>query len=416
MPRDESRGFGARLPEPASRVLEGFAMNAPVLARLLEEKRVIVCVGAGGVGKTTFAAALALAAAKAGRQALCLTIDPAQRLATSLGLDALADGVRDLDVEMLRERGVQAKAGLSVMVVDAKRTFDEIVARHASSDEVRDRILRNDVYGYVSEHLAGTQAYMAMEKLLSVEQDPRYETIVLDTPPTAHALDFLDAPDRLVELVDNPALKGLVGALSSSGRMSLDLVARGVRGALHAMGQITGIGLIERVSEFVAALNELFGGFRARAERVRTTLASRRSGYVLVASPAAYALDQVLAFARRLEARELSADALVVNRVEPAFGAELDVALLGRAAAARGLSLDLDLTQRIVRAAEQQELLGARDRTLLQGYLGSAESRPLRRLPRITIPAFSDDVHGITALDRVATLAWQTEAPEVGLR
>lgn len=388
-------------------------MREPVLARLLEEKRVIVCVGAGGVGKTTFAAALALAAAKAGRKTLCLTIDPAQRLATSLGLDTLSEEVRDLDRNTLRARGVDAQADLSVMVVDAKRTFDDIVTRHASSDAVRDKILNNDVYGYVSEQLAGTQAYMAMEKLLSVEQDPGYQTIVLDTPPTAHALDFLDAPDRLVELVDNPALKGLVGALSSSGRLSLDLVARGVRAALRAMGQITGIGLIERVSEFVAALNELFGGFRARAERVRSMLTSGRAGYVLVASPATYALDQVLAFANRLEARAHGANLLLINRIEPAFDEKLQAAALAGAAAAHDLMLAGDFGARILRAAEQQQALGARDRALLAAYLGSARSLPLRGLPRIAIPAFSDDVHGIGALDRIATLAWQTEARRV---
>jgi anion-transporting ArsA/GET3 family ATPase len=378
-------------------------MASSVLESALARRRALVCAGAGGVGKTTLAAALALAAAKSGRRALCLTIDPAQRLATSLGLDSVPGEARELPVDELRNAGIDALQSLSVMMVDAKQTFDDLVRRHASSPEARDRVLDNQVYRYVSEQLAGTQAYMAMEQVLRVLQDPRYETIILDTPPTAHALDFLDAPHRLVELVDNPALGGLARLVESSGRFSLGLLARGVRGAFQAMSRITGIGFIERVSEFVAALNELFGGFRERAERVAASLHSEAFGYVLVASPAAFALEQAHAFALRLREHAIEPDALVLNRVEALPAARPGAEQVRAAMSDAALSLAPGAETRVLQALEEQRFAGRRDHDALAA-LGTRYGSAIAGLPRVTIPAFTDDVHGLSTLDRMASL------------
>src|SRR5688572_16705913 len=194
-------------------------MNAPTLPALLAERRVVVVAGAGGVGKTTIAAALSLAAAERGRRVLCLTIDPAKRLFDRLGLDAGSAAEQRLDPAPFAAAGLTLKGELTVVMLDTKHTFDELVRRHASSPAAAERILANEFYEYVSTQLAGTQAYMAMEKVLSVLSDERYDLVVLDTPPTADALDFLDAPGRLIETLDSPALRWL-GDVFEIGRAS----------------------------------------------------------------------------------------------------------------------------------------------------------------------------------------------------
>jgi anion-transporting ArsA/GET3 family ATPase len=284
------------------------------------------------------------------------------------------------------------------------------VKRHAKKPQARDRILNNENYRQVSSQLAGTQAYMALEKLLSVADVARYDSIVLDSPPTAHALDFLDAPVRLVELVDNPALKGLMGAFEGSGRFSLNLVAHGVRRALSAMGQITGVGLIERVAEFAAGLNDLFGGFRERAERVSRALSSPSAGYLMVASPALHALDQVHAFAERLNNKGLSGQALIVNRVEPGPMTPIETDALRAAVERRSLGVPLE---RLSAALLEQARLSERDHSLLEGMTVERYGS-LARLPRLLVPAFSDDVHGLAALNRVAMELMATDNHESG--
>ena len=166
------------------------------LRALIETRRVILCVGCGGVGKTTTAAALGLAAAMAGKRTLCLTIDPAKRLAESLGFSEMTSEAQQVEPKRLEEAGLRPAGSLTVMMLDTKRTFDDLIAHHASSPDVRDRILKNRLYRHVSTSLAGTQEYMAMEKLHELHQEGRYDLLVLDTPPTRNALDFLEAPKR----------------------------------------------------------------------------------------------------------------------------------------------------------------------------------------------------------------------------
>jgi anion-transporting ArsA/GET3 family ATPase len=284
--------------------------------RLTATRRVVVCAGAGGVGKTTIAAALSLGAARRGRRVLCLTIDPARRLADSLGI-SLAPGV-EAEVAAERLASVGAPAGsLCVAMLDPKQTFDDLVTRHASSPAAAERILQNQFYRHVSTSLAGTQSYMAMEKVLSVLKSGRYDLIVLDTPPTSEALDFLDAPERLVEALDSPAMRWLVQALQPSGGFSMRLLARGVAALLRTMGRLTGRGFLEDMAAFVGELNELFGGFKDRAAEVSRAFRDPSFGYLLVAAPHAPALDEARFFAERLRRLGLRADALVLNRVHP---------------------------------------------------------------------------------------------------
>lgn len=366
------------------------------LLPLLAGKRIVVCAGAGGVGKTTVAAAVALGFAQRGQRVLCITIDPAKRLADSLGIGAMISEEQTVSPTLFAQAGLAVSGSLTVLMLDTKRTFDDLVTRHASSPAVRDRILKNRIYEYVSTSLAGTQSYMAMEKVLLVKQDPRFDVIVLDTPPTSNALDFLDAPDRLIEAIDSAAMRWLAQTFEKSGRFSLNLVARGVAMVLKGIGKLTGQGFLEHLAEFVAELNELFGGFRERAATVAKAFRSPDLAYVLVTSAAPAAIDEVSFFSARLREQGMSPNAVVVNRLQPSPPSS-DVAALKLSAP--GLS---DATLRsVLHAADddrRRAAFEAEQMAVLERSLGSAPPALLR------IPVLPRDVHDVSGLSSVS--AW----------
>ena len=372
--------------------------------RLAADRRVLVCAGAGGVGKTTVAAALALGAAQRGRKVLCLTIDPARRLADSLGL-TVAPGVEaEVPAERL-PRGTAAGGSLHVAMLDPKSTFDDLVIRHASSPQVAERILQNQFYRHISTSLAGTQSYMAMEKVLSVLKSGRYDLIVLDTPPTSEALDFLDAPERLVEALDSPAMRWLVEALQPSGGFSIRLLARGVAVLLRTMGRLTGRGFLEDMASFVGELNELFGGFKERAAEVSRAFRAPDFGYLLVAAPSGPAVEEARFFAERLRGLGMRADALVLNRVHPVVSASPSVEALREAVAARGLALDP------VRLLAAQADEHARARTEAPQVEAARRLFPPEQL--WAVPVMAGDVRGLHDLAKV-TRALLGVSPALG--
>ncbi len=361
--------------------------------RLAGSRRVVVCAGAGGVGKTTIAAALSLAAARRGRHVLCLTIDPARRLADSLGI-SLAPGV-EAEVERARLRAIGVERGsLSVAMLDPKQTFDDLVQRHASSPAAARRILDNQFYRHVSTSLAGTQSYMAMEKVLGLLKAGRYDLIVLDTPPTSEALDFLDAPERLVEALDSPAMRWMVQALQPSGGLSMRLLARGVAALLRTMGRLTGRGFLEDMSAFIGELNELFGGFKERAAEVSRAFRAPDFGYVLVAAPTSAAVEEARFFGERLKRLGLSADALVLNRVHPQRAAVPTAEALRALLEARGIAAPA------VAFADAQRDEQARARTEAPEI---AKAERLFPSPTLWIvPVMAGDVRGLADLSRVS--------------
>ncbi len=366
------------------------------LASIVDTRRVVVCAGAGGVGKTTVAAALALGAAGRGRRVLCLTIDPAKRLADSLGFAGTRGETLIVDPERLRALGLPAEASLTVSLLDTKRTFDDIVARHAPSAAVRDRILQNRFYNYVSTSLAGTQSYMAMEKVLAVLGDERYDLVVLDTPPTSDALDFLEAPERLVEALDSPAMRWLVDAFEPTRRLGLGALARGVAGILRGMGRLTGRGFLEHMAEFVTEMNDLFGGFKERAREVSRQFRGEGFAYVVVAAPQRPALDEALLFLERLRILGLRGDAMVLNRVyhrAPAGITRDDVAgALGR------VGLGAGLAEPILRALGDEDAQAALDAAEL-ARLDERLPRVVKEPPmRIVLPLLAVDVHDLGEL------------------
>jgi anion-transporting ArsA/GET3 family ATPase len=360
---------------------------------------VIVVAGAGGVGKTTIAAGVALAAAARGRRVLCLTVDPAKRLADRLGLDVSSGDEQHVEPARFRELGLPISGELSLVMLDTKRTFDDLVRRYASSPEACQRILDNEFYEYVSTQLAGTQAYMAMEKVLSVLDDPRFDLVVLDTPPTSDALDFLDAPERLKETLDSAALGWLVQAFERSGRLGLNLLARGVALVLRSIARLTGQGFLERLAEFVTEVNELFGGFRERADRVARAFRDPHFAYALVATPVSDALEEASFFAERLQALGMRADALVINRTRPRVSGEPSKPVLLDALTARKLSTSQSFADRILVAASAERHAADLERATLEAALGRTSSLAVERIPlRIQVPVFPESVHDILAL------------------
>lgn len=366
----------------------------------LRAHRVVVCLGSGGVGKTTTSAALAVHAAMGGRRVLCLTIDPARRLANSLGLDALHHEPQRIEPALFERHGLRCQGELSAMMLDMKHTFDRIVARHASSPEQRERIYRNRLYQYVSTSLAGTREYMAMEKLYEVRTDPRFDLIVLDTPPTTNALDFLDAPRKLVGAIDSPVTRWFVEQLER--RKGIDLVSRGAAFVLRGLARFTGAAFLEHIGEFVIDLNELFGGFRERARAVYDGLRRPDVAFLIVTSPAPLSVAEAVFFSERLGAYDIHPQGIIVNRVYPSIAPR--ASRMGTAW--RPTSISVDLTARMAQAALDARALGERDR---EGV------RRLREHVRgatayAEVPAFDRDVHDLGALAALSAYLVAKEA------
>ena len=229
-------------------------------AQVLAEKQIVVCVGSGGVGKTTTAAALALAAARSGRRTLVITIDPARRLASSLGLAALGHEVQDIPAELVSV-GIEGAAPLSAMMLDQKRAFDEVVARHAKDPVAVQRILANPIYAQISSSLAGSQEYAAMATLQELDATRRWDLIVVDTPPTSHALDFLEAPQRLAAAIDSPAIEWF-RKLRGGGGGGWSVLGRSGSFVLSRLAKFVGSQFLEDLGVFFTEFNDVLGGFR----------------------------------------------------------------------------------------------------------------------------------------------------------
>jgi anion-transporting ArsA/GET3 family ATPase len=368
------------------------------LGPIIQSRRIILCLGSGGVGKTTTAAALGLAAAVAGKRVLCLTIDPARRLAQSLGLSETKLEAQRVAPARLREAGVRSKGSLSVMILDTKRTFDDLIRRHASSTRVSDRILKNRLYSYVSTSIGGTREYMAVEKVFEIKDDPAWDVVILDTPPTANALDFLDAPERLIGAIDSMLIRWLVAAFSSS-RGGMGLLARGAAVVLRGLGKMTGQGFLEAMAEFLASADELLAGFRARAEDVQRSLRGKDIACVLVTSPDPMSIRETIFLCDRLRSLKMPRSAIVVNRVHVSHGASIGPEDVQAEIRGAHLNLGPDAQDRVLRALEDEERRAELDRAHLE-VLGASlgHQSPVR----VDVPAFAGDVHDIKTLARVA--------------
>ncbi|WP_116247990.1 ArsA family ATPase [Nocardiopsis sp. FIRDI 009] len=372
------------------------ATNAPSAPRLdvdalidSPETRIVVCCGAGGVGKTTTAAALGLRAAERGRRAVVITVDPARRLAQSLGLESLDNTPSPVPLPE------GARGGLHAMMLDMKRTFDEVVEEHADPERAR-QILANPFYQTLSTSFSGTQEYMAMEKLGQLRQSGEWDLIVVDTPPSRSALDFLDAPKRLGRFLDGRLIRFL-SAPASTG--AFRLLGAGVNLVTSAVNKVVGAQLLSDLRSFVSAFDTVFGGFQARAERTYRLLQAPGTAFVVVTVPDTDALREASYFVDRLAADGMPLAGLVVNRAHPlpdGAGARLTAAEAVRAQAALRetgahplASAALRLHAERVRAREHETRL--RDRML-------SHHRGIRVAEVAALP---EDVHDLAGLRTV---------------
>jgi anion-transporting ArsA/GET3 family ATPase len=366
---------------------------------LLDDRRtgIIVCCGSGGVGKTTTSAALALRAAERGRRVVVLTIDPARRLAQSMGIEALDNTPRPV-AGVSTEHTSGNGGSLDAMMLDMKRTFDEVVEGQASPEKAR-QILENPFYIALSSSFAGTQEYMAMEKLGQIHSDATrdgtYDLIVVDTPPSRSALDFLDAPERLSSFLDGRFIKLLLAPTRGPAR----LMTAGFSIVTHALTRVLGAQVLRDMQTFVAAFDTLFGGFRQRAQKTFELLQADGTAFLVVAAPEPDALREAAYFVERLSEDGMPLAGLVVNRTSPAASGAVS-AEEALAAAQRLRKHDPDsLTAGLLRLHADRLGLSERE-AMLRGRFEAAHPQ----VPTAVVPALAGDVHDLDGLRQVGAL------------
>ena len=374
------------------------------LSHIFEQKRIIVCVGSGGVGKTTTAAAVALEGARRGKQALVLTIDPARRLASSLGLKELGHDVQVIPQPVLHTAGEVAPGGrLSAMMLDQRRAFDEVVARHASDPEAVKRILANPIYGQIAGSLAGAQEYAALAKLEEFERDQDHQLIVVDTPPTSHALDFLDAPEKLTAAIDSPAIEWFRKLRGQEGS-GWSMVGRTGAYVLKRLSKFVGTRFLDDLALFFTEFNDILGGFRQRAEATFSLLRRKDVGFVLVASPEQMAMREALSFHKRLVASGMPMTGFVVNRVHqgrPLDGPVDAASLLAACPPVVELGFQTGTLRMVGEALHSAhfdfEVLASADRRAVETLRTAAGPDGTV----VEVPMFDEDVHDLSRLATV---------------
>ena len=388
---------------------------APVkldMDRLIDDRRtrIIVCCGSGGVGKTTAAAAIGLRAAERGRQACVLTVDPARRLAQSMGLTSLDNTPRRVD-------GVDTSGGgsLHAMMLDMKRTFDEIVEAHADPDRAA-QILANPFYQSLSSSFAGTQEYMAMEKLGQLRHADEWDLIVVDTPPSRSALDFLDAPQRLGRFLDGRLIR-LLTVPARAGMSYMKVLNAGFAIMTSALTKILGAQVLKDAQTFITAFDTMFGGFRERAEATYRLLQTPGTAFLVVAAPEPDALREASYFVERLDAERMPLAGLILNRVHVSPAARLSAArslaaaeTLDMAAAETpdlrdgpdGSGPRYDLAAAVLRMHAERMNLGKRERRLAEHFTSAHPAIPVAE-----VVAQPEDVHDLDGLRVIGTILSQ---------
>jgi anion-transporting ArsA/GET3 family ATPase len=354
------------------------------LLGLVTGRSIIVCCGSGGVGKTTTAAVVALEGARLGRRTVVVTIDPAKRLADALGLAGLTDTPSRIDGDWPGE--------LWATMLDTKSTFDALVLKHAATPEQGERILGNRFYRNISGALSGTQEYMAMEKLYELHEETDFELVVVDTPPTRHALDFLDAPRRLSRFLEHRLFRMLV----APSRGLVKAVNMAAQTFLRTVSKVVGGEVVDDAIAFFQAFEGMEEGFRRRAARVNELLAAPETAFVLVASPRRDTVEEAHFFADRLHEAGISVQGLVVNRVHPSFGWEVS-AVAAAGSAKRAETLAGSDIGGLYRNLADFQAVASREQAHLSGLADAVAPAPVA-----WVPFLHSDVHDIAGMEAVA--------------
>ncbi len=371
------------------------------LEALLSDRKVVVCVGSGGVGKTTLSAALALRAAAMGRRVCVCTIDPARRLANSLGLAELGNVESRVPDEKFVAAGLSPKGALFAMMLDLKRTWDDLVLRHAPPDR-REDILQSRFYQQLSSALAGSHEYVAMEKLVELFESRRYDLIVLDTPPTAHALDFLDAPNRVLDFFGDDKVRKMLAPALKAGRLGLKMFNLAGGYFVKTLGKLTGLALLEELAQFLGSLAPMYDVFKERAAAVKELLGSSESAFILVTSPQPLTVDESISFHTLLAQDAMPVGAIIANRVHQT-GLSRPVPASDTAALANLLegapdALPGPLPERLAAALADVETLEQMDAREIERLQRECAPTPVIAVPRLGTDVY--DLGGLWELDR----------------
>jgi len=369
------------------------------LGARLEGKRVCICAGSGGVGKTTTSAALAMGLAARGRKVAVVTIDPARRLANSLGLAELGNEPRQIEPERFESLGVEMHGELWAMMLDPKRTFDDLVAGLAPDEESRREVLANRIYQQLSSAVAGSQEFSAVVKLYELERSGEFDMLVLDTPPSRNALDFLEAPTRLTNFLEGRALRMFLAPTGLASRV----VGRGTGVVFSLVRRLTGVDLLQDLSVFFRVLGGVLDGFRQRAVAVDALLHERSTAFLIVTSPEAEPVEEAIYFRSQLRRTRMPFAALVVNRVHPAELLEVDPEDARRELASR---VGDALARRAAANLTDFQVLAERDRESVARLVAE-----LDHPDPVLVPHLDVDVHDTYGLVQVAHHLFAASAP-----
>jgi anion-transporting ArsA/GET3 family ATPase len=360
------------------------------LAEVMARHSVVVCAGSGGVGKTTTAAALAIHGALQGRRTMVLTIDPARRLADALGLRTVGNEARAVDLP--------GKGSLTAMMLDQKGAWDALVERYAPSPEVSQRILANRFYQHLSGSFAGSQEYMAIEQLAELHASGRYDLIVVDTPPTRHALDFLDAPKRIAAFLDRKVIRWFVKPYFSAGWATIRVVNRAAGTLLRRLEDATGVTALVEISDFFNSMSALFDGFEQRVQAVDRLLRAKTTAFVLVGTPEEQVLSEADEFVQQLTALHIPLRAMVFNRVHHETAMDLrrlDETWL-RDLVARTVKR-ADRADRLVENFVRYEIQARGDQLRMESFRRQLPARAAVAM----VPNFEEDLHDLDGLRRM---------------
>jgi anion-transporting ArsA/GET3 family ATPase len=356
------------------------------VAERLEGKRICIVAGSGGVGKTTASAAVALGLAAAGQRVAVVTIDPARRLAESLGLEELGNDPRQVDPELLAAHGVELRGELWAMMLDPKATFDDLIARLSPDATTREDVLNNRIYQQLSSAVAGSQEFTAVAKLYDLHHEGGFDVLVLDTPPSRNALDFLDAPDRLTDFFEGRALKVVLVPTGIAKIMS-----RGTSVVFSILKRLTGVDLMDDIALFLRALAGLIDGFKERAAGVKALLADPTTTFLIVTSPEREPIAEAIFFRGKLREARMAFGGLIVNRVNVADDDGDDPETVG--AQLRAAGLDGAIAVKVAQSVADLRRLAARDAQQIERLM-----HELDEPDPIVVPRLHGDVQDIDGL------------------
>ena len=371
------------------------------VAELLAGKRVCVCCGSGGVGKTTTSAAIALGLAAEGAKVAVVTIDPARRLANALGLEQLQNEPRR--VEPARLEGLEIRGELWAMMLDPKRTFDELIDRVAADADRAREIKANRVYRELSTAVSGSQEFTAVSKLYELTRERDFDVLVLDTPPSRSALDFLDAPGRLNSFLEGRALKAFVRPTG----LGMRIVGRGAAPVMAALRRVTGVDLLADLSTFFALLGDMTEDFTRRAGEVERMLRAPETAFLLVAISERAPIDEAIWFRRTLEEGGLPFAGVVVNRVHHDMLGEAEPDHID---AALRDAIGPELARAVAKNFDDYHVLARRDKHNLERLEAELDGRPL-----LLVPHLDEDVHDFEGLARVQRYLFASDAERASL-